>query len=48
MHTYVKITKIMTTLTQQNKEIEYKEFKPILVKMVDGFTHSGRIACKCS
>ncbi len=43
MYTYVKITKIMTTLTQQNKEIEYKEFKPILVKMVDGFTHSRKI-----
>ena len=43
MYTYVKITKIMTNLTEQNKEIEYKEFKPILVKMLDGFTHSRKI-----
>ena len=43
MYSYVKITNIMTSLTQQNKEIEYKEFKPILIKMLNGFTHSRKI-----
>ena len=43
MYTYVKITKIMSNLTEKNKEIEYKEFKPILFKMVNGFTNSRKI-----
>ena len=43
MYSYVKITNIMTSLTQQNKEIEYKEFKQILIKMLNGFTHSRKI-----
>ena len=43
MYSYVKITNIMSSLTQQNKEIEYKEFKPILIKMLNGFTHSRKI-----
>ncbi len=43
MYSYVKIINIMSSLTQQNKEIEYKEFKPILIKMLNGFTHSRKI-----
>ena len=43
MHTYVKITKIMTTLTNEIQEIEYKEFKPILIKMLNGFIQSRNI-----
>ena len=43
MYSYVKVTNIMSSLTQQNKEIEYKEFKPILIKMLNGFTHSRKI-----
>ena len=43
MHTYVKITKIMSTLTNEIQEIEYKEFKPILIKMLNGFIQSRKI-----
>ena len=43
MYSYVKVTKIMSTLTDENKGIEYKEFKPILIKMLNGFTHSRKI-----
>ena len=47
MYSYVKVTKIMSTLTDENKGIEYKEFKPILIKMLNGFTHSRKILELC-
>ena len=43
MYIYVGIKKIVEYVTINNKEVEFKEFKPILMQMLEGYTNFSKI-----
>ena len=43
MYIYVGIQKIVDYVTNNNKEVEFKEFKPILMQMLEGYTNFSKI-----